>query len=88
MLAGLENSIGAVLNEPWAKEFPKDQEFWSHFIAWVEEDLISKFLDRLSRKVDEIVEIDPDLSEKEILEKAASPSTMGISKTKPAINNM
>ena len=69
MLSGLENLIRDIQREPWADSFPENKEFWIHFIEWIEEHLLSNFLGRLAQKVDDIVDIDPDLSEKEILER-------------------
>ena len=72
MLMGLENLIRDIQLEPWAESVPEDAEFWTHYIQWIEENLLPKFLERFARKIDEIIEIDPDLSEQEILEKATS----------------
>ena len=72
MLMGLENLIRDIRLEPWAESLPEDAEFWTHYIQWIEENLLPKFLERFARKIDEIIEIDPDLSEQEILEKATS----------------
>jgi signal transduction histidine kinase len=72
MLTGLEKLIRDIRLEPWAERLPEDAEFWAHYISWVEENLLPKFLERFAGKIDEIVDIDPDLSEKEILEKATS----------------
>ncbi|MCP4576358.1 MAG: GAF domain-containing protein, partial [Deltaproteobacteria bacterium] len=58
--------------EPWAESLPEDAGFWTHYIQWIEENLLPKFLERFARKIDEIVDIDPDLSEQQILEKATS----------------
>ena len=69
---GLENLIRDIQLEPWAESVPEDAEFWTHYIQWIEENLLPKFLERFARKIDEIIEIDPDLSEQEILEKATS----------------
>ncbi len=69
---GLENLIRDIQLEPWAESLPEDAEFWTHYIQWIEENLLPKFLERFARKIDEIIEIDPDLSEQEILEKATS----------------
>ncbi len=70
MLTELESLIKGIRRQPWAESLFKDKDFWPDFITWVEEELLAKFLDMLAQKVDEIVDIDPDLSEKEILEKA------------------
>jgi signal transduction histidine kinase len=72
MLMGLENMIRDIRLEPWAESFPKDAGFWTQYIQWIEENLLPKFLERFAREIDEIVDIDPDLSEQEILEKATS----------------
>jgi len=72
MLKGVENLIRDIRLESWAESFPQDMEFWTRYVQWIEENLLPKFLERFARKIDEIVDIDPDLSEKEILEKATS----------------
>ena len=72
MLMGLENLIRDIRLEPWARSFPVDEEFWTHYTKWVQENLLPKFLERFAGKVDDIVDIDPDLSEQEILERATS----------------
>ncbi|MCP4576395.1 MAG: hypothetical protein GY846_08960, partial [Deltaproteobacteria bacterium] len=69
---GLENLIRDIRLEPWAESLPEDAGFWTHYIQWIEENLLPKFLERFARKIDEIVDIDPDLSEQQILEKATS----------------
>jgi len=70
MLTGLENLIRDIQLEPWAESFSENTEFWTHHIQWIEENLLPEFLRRFSGKIDEIVDIDPGLSEREILEKA------------------
>ena len=70
MLTGLENLIRDIRQEPWAGSLPEDAEFWGHFNQWIEENILTKFLGRFIKQIDEIVDIDPDLSEREILEKA------------------
>jgi GAF domain-containing protein len=72
MLTGLENLIRDLRLEPWAVNFPEDAGFWTHYIQWIKENLLPEFLERFARKIDEIVEIDPDLTEREILEKATA----------------
>jgi len=72
MLTGLESLIREIKTEPWAESFPEDTEFWNHYILWIEENLLPKFLARFAGKIDQIVDIDPNLSEKNILEKATS----------------
>ena len=70
MLTGLESLIRDIRHEPWAKNLPEDAEFRVHFNQWIEENILTEFLGRFIRKIDEIVDIDPDLPEQEILEKA------------------
>ena len=72
MLTGLESLIREIQMEPWAESFPDDTEFWTHYSQWIEENLLPKFLARFAGKIDQIVDIDPALSEKEILEEATS----------------
>lgn len=70
MLTSLENMFELVQQEPWAKEISADSGFWDRLMEWTEEYMLSEFLDQVIRQVDEIVEIDPDLSERQILENA------------------
>jgi signal transduction histidine kinase len=59
-----------ICEEPWAGDLPAREEFWALLIEWVEENLLSDFLTRFVKQVDEIIEINPELPEKEILAKA------------------
>ncbi len=56
--------------QPWAQKGPADDLFWDRLTAWTKEELLPKFLNQFTRQVDEITEIDPDLSEPEILTRA------------------
>ena len=49
---------------------PEDEAFWVPLIDWIEEHVLSEFLTRFVKQVDEIIEISPVLPEKEILAKA------------------
>ncbi len=71
MSTNLINQIKALQKEPWAKKGPKDKKFWIFLTEWIERNVLSEFLERVSKQVDDIVDIDPDLSEPQILEKAA-----------------
>ena len=51
----------------WAKEFPPREDFWNHMMEWVEEHILPEFLTEITRQVDEIIKINPNLSEQEIL---------------------
>jgi signal transduction histidine kinase len=70
MLIDIENLVKDILNEPWAKEVSSEKEFWSRVMIWMEQHLLADFLTEVSDQIDEIVEIDPDLPEPRILEKA------------------
>ena len=45
----------------------QDDAFWDHLALSLRETFLPDFLGEISRKVDEIIEIDPDLAEQEIL---------------------
>lgn len=60
-----------IRREPWGKDLPIQGETWSPFIEWIEEEILSDFLTRFVKQVDEIVEINPELPEKEILARAS-----------------
>jgi signal transduction histidine kinase len=59
-----------ILDEPWAKKVSGKKEFWSQVMVWMEQHLLADFLTDVSDQIDEIVEIDPDLPEPRILERA------------------
>ncbi|MFO7785404.1 MAG: ATP-binding protein [Thermodesulfobacteriota bacterium] len=59
-----------IKQEPWARDLPSQEELWPLLIEWIEEKVLSGFLTRFVKQVDEIIEISPELPEKEILSKA------------------
>jgi len=61
-----EEIIRAIQEEPWAQGIPPHEEFWNRLIAWIKEKIFPDFLAQASNQVDEIIEINPDLSEPEI----------------------
>ncbi|MEJ2024909.1 MAG: GAF domain-containing protein [Deltaproteobacteria bacterium] len=68
MLKDLHDLVKTVRGEPWATHLGAHEEFWGILPEWLEEHVIADFLGQVIRQVDEIVEIDPDLSEPRILE--------------------
>jgi signal transduction histidine kinase len=70
MWTDFDELIKEVRQESWAKDLPFSEEFWPALVNWLGERVLSDFLATITRKVDEIVEIDADLKEPEILEKA------------------
>jgi signal transduction histidine kinase len=70
MLAKLDELVKSIQREPWAKGLKTAQDFWPMLTSWIEENVLSEFLGRVTRIVDEIVEINPDYSEPQILENA------------------
>lgn len=64
----VDHPLKALREEPWAQEV-QDDAFWDRLATSLKEALLPGFLREISRKVDEIVEIDPDLTEQEILTK-------------------
>jgi len=62
----LKELIKNVQTEQWAKGCPDDEDFWKNLVAWVEAHVLPDFIHQLSRQVDEIIDIEPDLSEPEI----------------------
>lgn len=70
MLKYLENLVDAIQQEPWAKEISADKDFWFLMKEWIEQHVLSGLLDQVNRQVDGILEIDPELSEPQIFEKA------------------
>ncbi len=66
----LKDLVKKIREEPWAAEVSAKEDFWVFLVDWIEEHVLSEFLGQVTGQVDEIVEIDPDLTEPEILEKA------------------
>lgn len=55
----------SALQEPWAKAC-ESKVFWDHLLSWVKDTVLPDFLAEVSKQVEEIIEINPDLSEPEI----------------------
>jgi len=64
-----ENLVEAINKEPRIKDCLQDKEKWPLFVDLIEQNVLFDFLGQISRLVDEIVDIDPDLPEPRILEK-------------------
>ncbi len=58
--------IQAVQQEDWAQNLPVQLRFWDRLMEWVKQEVLPDFLSQTSKQVDEIIEINPDLSEPEI----------------------
>ncbi len=59
--------LDAIRKEHWAKDIPVHDDFWNHLIEWVQEHILPAFLSHITHQVDEISDINPDLSDIEIL---------------------
>ena len=70
MLIDVENLIREIQREPWAKDIPVDENFWPLVIEWFNDHVLLGFLEQVMRQVDTIVDINPELSERRILEGA------------------
>jgi signal transduction histidine kinase len=62
----IKKLIEILRNEPWARSC-SDEEFWDHLAANLQKTFLPDFLSEVSSQIDEIIEINPDLSEPEIL---------------------
>lgn len=60
----------ALRQEPWGRELPDHEDFWTRLIEWIENQVLSEFLTQFVKQIDEIIEINPKLPEQEILAKA------------------
>ncbi|MFH1351697.1 MAG: GAF domain-containing sensor histidine kinase [Pseudomonadota bacterium] len=65
-----EELVKAILKEDWARGLAVKEDFWGQVVKWVEERFLPDFLSHFAQRVDEIIEINPELSEPEILAKA------------------
>lgn len=64
--------LKAIQQEKWAQDRRLPEEFWEQVLEWMEGYLLVDFLEVLSGRVHEILEIDPELPEPRILELAAA----------------
>lgn len=64
----VNNLIQAMRIEPWARDC-QSETFWDHLAATLKESFLPDFLADISEQVEEIIEINPDLSETEIFTK-------------------
>ena len=85
MWTNLENMFKLLQREPWAREISADKDFWLLLMEWIEEYMLSEFLDQVVRQVDDIVEIDPDLSEREILQRATRYMVSSLKARSPSV---
>jgi signal transduction histidine kinase len=60
-----ESLINLLRNEPWAQECLKE-DFWKNLVDRIADGILPDFLADVADQVDEIIEIDPDLSEPRI----------------------
>lgn len=65
-----EALIETIKEQAWAEEWAGEDALWDHLNRSLKEDLLPQFLTQITRQIDEITEIDPDLSEQEILTQA------------------
>ena len=70
MLLDSERLVNKLRQEPWAKVVAVDSDFWPLLFKWFDEHVLSDFFERAIGQVNEIVDIDPELSEPQILERA------------------
>lgn len=71
MFKSSRDLIESIKQEDWAKEIPLQDDFWGRITEWVSDRLLPEFLSRLSEQINTIIEIDPDLTERKILELVA-----------------
>ncbi|MCK4823493.1 GAF domain-containing protein, partial [bacterium] len=60
-----------IKKEPWAKGLPVEKDFWLLLMEWIDKHVLPEFLDNVIGRADEIIEINVELSEQQILEKAS-----------------
>ncbi|MBN1102161.1 MAG: GAF domain-containing sensor histidine kinase [Deltaproteobacteria bacterium] len=70
MWTSVEKFIKAIQQQPWAGQCNVTEDFLTHMVKWIKEEVFPDFLAEVARQVDSIVEIDPDLSERQILARA------------------
>ncbi|NCO59064.1 MAG: hypothetical protein COX16_11090 [Deltaproteobacteria bacterium CG23_combo_of_CG06-09_8_20_14_all_51_20] len=65
-----ENLVRRILQTDWAKGSGCDEAFLVKVMEWTESNVLGDFLAHLIRQVDELINIDPELSEPDLLAEA------------------
>jgi signal transduction histidine kinase len=60
----------SIKSQPWAQNLFTGKGSCPELIDWIQREVLPAFLEEVTSHVDEVVDIDPDLSEPQILEKA------------------
>jgi len=71
MFQGPKNLIKSVMEEDWVKAGSPNDEFWTKLAEWIYDVLLPEFMTQYIQQIDEIMDINPDLSERQILELVA-----------------
>jgi len=66
-----DDFLESLKKQAWADSCPQDDRFWEGLNTWIKDDLLPEFLSRITSQIDELIEINPDLSEPKILTLAA-----------------
>lgn len=67
-----ENIINIIKEEDWASKIPVQDEFWVHLSECLKDHILPEFLSQFTHQIKAIIEIDPGLPEREILEQVTS----------------
>lgn len=71
MFNSAKNLVEIIREKDWAKSIQSQDDFLSKMAEWIDRELLPEFMTQLSYQIDEIIRIDPDLSERAILELVA-----------------
>lgn len=71
MFKSSKDLVETIRKEEWAKEVSSPDDFWDRITEWISNHLLPEFLGRLSEQINTIIEIDPGLTERKILELVA-----------------
>jgi signal transduction histidine kinase len=63
--------IETIKENEWAKSVCADDEFWGNVKEWLTRNLLPEFINQVVGYINAVIDIDPDLSEREILETVA-----------------
>jgi signal transduction histidine kinase len=63
--------IDTIKENEWAKSIQVDENFWVNVKEWLNKNLLPEFINQVVSYIDAVIDIDPDLSELEILETVA-----------------
>ena len=60
--------LKTIQNEDWARNYKLNEEFWNDLEKFIERSVLPQFIAQFAHQIEEIIDVNPELPEKKILE--------------------